>query len=270
MNWLIAGLGFISPRHIEAISNIGDNLIATCDIDPKKLNLKRSPFYTNYSTMLKSQTSANAIAICTPNNLHYLMIKIALNRNLRVLCEKPLTLRSNEIETLPNDGAVGVVLQLRTHPEIIKLKEQKIEKANGSIVVKVYRDQEYWDGWKGHTIISGGILYNLAIHYFDLLIHLFGNEYQILEKNYSDRLATGKIDFDGSIFDYHFEIMNTKEGQDRLLKINGREISLSRQDNLSFESLHSNVYKDFIKGKVVTPTDANKSIKLIEKICLKI
>ena len=263
MKWLIVGSGgFVAPRHFEAIESIGDEVIGTSDI-----NTNTSPDFFDYKYMLESAGEADAVAICTPNYLHYSMIKLALQHGLKVMCEKPLTLSSNEIEQLPNDGSVGAILQLRHHPEIKKLKENLSGIKNGSIILKFYRENDYWAGWKGDKEKSGGILFNLGVHYFDLLIHLFGNEYKILETDVSERVAMGKIDFNGSVFSYDIEIMNDRNGQGRQFKINGQELSLSKQDNLSFEGWHTNVYQDFKKGKVVTPYEAGKSIKLIEKLC---
>lgn len=265
MKWLIVGLGFVSPRHFEAIKEIGDEVIATCDID-----IDKDPDFISYKKMLKFFGDADAVAICTPNYLHYPMIRLALDKGLRVLCEKPLTLDSKEIEQLPNDGKVGTVLQLRYHPEIQQLKENLSGVKTGSMMLKVHRDDSYWTSWKGDKEKSGGILFNLGVHYFDLLIYLFGNEYKVLDSVCADKLAMGKIDFNGSIFKYYIEIMDNRNGQDRRLQINGQEISLSKKDNLAYEGWHTNVYQDFKKGKVVTPQEAVKSIKLIERLlCLK-
>ncbi|HDY68439.1 hypothetical protein LCGC14_1222210 [marine sediment metagenome] len=256
--WLIVGSGgFIAPRHFESIKNIGDEVVGTCDVKSDT-----NPDFTDYKEMLEL-VSADAVAICTPNYLHYPMIQMALDKGLRVLCEKPLTLSSKEIEQLPNDGRVGAVLQLRYHPVCYLRPMKKLE--GGSIILKVYRDDDYWASWKGSKEKSGGILFNLGVHYFDLLIYLLGNEYKIIESSYSDRLAKGKIDFNGSVFDYYIEIMDNNDGQDRRLTISGQEISLSKQDNLSYEGWHTDVYRDFKGGKVVTPFEACKSIKLIEK-----
>ncbi|MFX0211667.1 MAG: Gfo/Idh/MocA family protein [Candidatus Hodarchaeota archaeon] len=283
LKWLVAGLGFISPRHIKSIKETGGEIVAVCDIDQKKSEQPFN-FYNDYRVMIDDYTrwssswdtkqyNADAIAICTPNCLHFDMIQYALDNNLRVLCEKPLTLNSKEVLELPNDGRVGVVLQLRYHPGVINLKkdiENGYKPKNGKLVVKVIRDKEYWESWKGDKDKSGGILFNLGIHYFDLLIYLFGEKYEIVESSYTDKLAKGIIDFDGIIFSYYIEIQDDKNGQDRRLELDGEVLRLSKKDNLSFEGLHTEVYKAFNRGEVVTPKEASKSIKLIEQLCLHV
>ena len=255
----IIGNGFISKRHIDCIKELGGIIEWICDIDEtKKINgIKFTNDYKNIDNI-------DWVVICTPNNLHFEIAQYFRNKGIKVLCEKPPVISTKEFENPFND--FNVVLQLRYNPEIIKIEKDfhRFYKKNGSIIVKVKRDQSYWDGWKGKEYISGGILFNLAVHYIDLLIHLFGNEYKILEKQYSDKLANGKIDFNGTVFYYHFEIMDTNEGQTRSLKIGDKEIELSKQDNLSFENLHMEVYKNLYNG--VMFSDTFDLIKLIEKL----
>ncbi|MCK4522404.1 MAG: Gfo/Idh/MocA family oxidoreductase [Nanoarchaeota archaeon] len=267
-NWAVVGLGFVSPRHIKSIQETGGTVLMTCDRDKTKA-LDEFPFFDDFGDMLNSPEfeKVDNVAILTPNYLHYYMIQMAVHKGKRVLCEKPLALSSCDIKRLSNDGSTGVVLQLHYHPEIIKLKKKlKGKKVSGSLTVKVKRDKPYWDCWKGDMQKSGGIVLNIGIHYIDLLMQLNGIEYKILEHHYSPKLATGKIDFNGGIFDYHIEIMDTAEGQTRSLIIDDEKIELSTQDNLSFEDLHTEVYKDFNKGIIVTPEVANHSIKLIEQL----
>jgi len=137
---------------------------------------------------------------------------------------------------------------------------------SGELIVKVKRDLSYWSGWKGDEKKSGGILFNLGIHYFDLLIYLFGEDYQIIRSVYSPNKAQGAIMFGKTLIEYHLEIMDNDNGQDRKLVFDGLNISLSKQDNLSFEDLHRLVYEDLKRGKGITVKDALPSIELVEKL----
>ncbi|MAH46473.1 hypothetical protein CMI37_11615 [Candidatus Pacearchaeota archaeon] len=267
--WAVIGLGFISPRHLKAIKWIGDEILIGFDKE------------TEWEQMIEGNLwkKVTHVAICTPNFLHYRMCEAMKDKV--VLCEKPLTLTSEEALKLPDN--VFTVLQLRHNKEIVALKskldaEPEGTKHSGKMTVIVKRDKEYWKGWKGDESKSGGILFNLGIHYFDLLIHLFGDKYKIKK---SDQLfsikncflpdppltiASGTIDFDGNIFDYHLAIRDTDDQQDRRLEIDGKEISLSKKDNLSFEDLHKDVYMNLKHGVGVKPQEAAKSIRLIEKL----
>ena len=169
----------------------------------------------------------------------------------------------------------NVVLQLRSHPEIIKLKENFKRPEKVDLTIKVFREYHYWDGWKGSEELSGGILYNIGVHYIDLVMYLLGDEYEIIDTKCSDKLATGIIDFMGSIVNYHIEIMDTNEGQTRSLRVDDEDIELSNKDNLSYENLHIEVYEEMLKGRGTLFSDCYNLIKLIEKLkcnsinCLK-
>ena len=176
--WAIVGLGFISERHFKAIEHIGGEVILACDIDPEKaydFEDKNVSFYQDFYEMISSLTfkEVTHVAICTPNYLHAVMINAIKGKV--VLCEKPLTFEVKELEGLKK---VWTVLQLRHHPMIKSLVGNPV---HVQIVVKVFRGQDYWFGWKGKDHQSGGIIFNLGIHYLDLLIYLLGNKYDILK-----------------------------------------------------------------------------------------
>ncbi len=264
--WAIIGLGFISSRHIQAIEEVGDKLIVACDIDKKK-RLLRVPFFTDYLEMMNSEVfkMVDNVAICTPNYLHQAMVQEALRKHKRVLCEKPLVLGSHQLG-FPDDNKVGTVLQLRYHPEVERIKSRLLNENICEMIIRVKRDESYWKSWKGKEHMSGGILFNLGIHYFDILIHLFGNTFIVDHKYVSERIAKGEISFPKAQVKFHIEIMPDNTAQERTLIINGEEYNLSKQDNLSFENLHTQVYKAFNRGENITPYEAGRSINLIEKI----
>ena len=242
--------------------------MATCDIDKSKATIGTIPFWEDFKSMVEIpyfEENIDAVAICTPNYLHAEMVEKCIEKGKKVLCEKPFSIDTNFATCYQHQ--VGVVLQLRHHPEIIKLREKGI-KGNGKIIVKVFRDESYWSGWKGDEKKSGGILLNIGVHYLDLLQYLagFNGAMTIHKSYYSSKLAKGKIEINGHKFEYHFEIMDTNKGQDRIFEINGKEISLSKKDNLSFEGLHSEVYKNFVRGKVVSPEEAYKSINIVNQL----
>lgn len=257
--WAIIGLGFIAPRHIEAIKHIGGEVIVTCDNDPLK-----NADYLDYEVMMGNEIwkEVTHVAICTPNYLHFPMCRSM--RDKIVLCEKPLVLHPGHCLMLPDN--IFTVFQLRHHPEVMRLKEAHLRPQVVKMRVKVKRDEHYWKSWKGDSTKSGGILYNLGVHYFDLLIHLFGNEYEVLTSTISKTSATGVITFNGVNCIFDLAILPDSEGQDRSLEIDGQEISLSKQDNLSFEDLHKKVYESLLKGDGVKPKEAHLSISLIDAI----
>ncbi len=131
----------------------------------------------------------------------------------------------------------------------------------------MFRDEKYWNSWKGNSVLSGGVLYNLGVHYIDLLIFLMGDSWEILESEVTDTLANGFVRFPGSgLASFHIEIVDAKEKQGRKLLADGKEIILSNQENLSYEDLHAQVYKEFIAGRGIGIKEAGKSLKLIRAI----
>lgn len=253
MNYAVIGMGFISPRHKQAIEATGGRVRMTCDIDPTK-----NPDFTDWELMFEHPDFINvdAVVICTPNYLHKPIAQQALALGKKVLCEKPLS--TNGLDGLEG---VNTVLQLREHPALKDLNPHEV-----SVTAKMFRDDSYWKGWKGNDEHSGGILYNLGIHYIDLLIYLLGQPLVVKDAYYSPKMASGRIQFERGVGEYHIEILDTRDGQIRKILVDGQEISLSDKDNLSYEDLHIEVYKKFIKGEGVPLSEAAKSIRLVEDL----
>jgi len=253
MKFAIVGKGFIFERHRQAIEKLGHELTMTCDIDPTK-----QADYLDWAEMFNTPKfkEVDAVVICTSNYLHPIIAREAMLRNKRVLSEKPLSISGTK-----GLYAVNTVLQLRHHPILQDLKPKRVE-----VTAKMFRDESYWNGWKGNPLKSGGILYNLGVHYIDLLIFLLGNPVSIQEAEVSDKLARGEIVFDRGIGEFHIEILDSREGQIRKILADGQEVSLSDKDNLSYEDLHTEVYKHFLSGNGISFGEENKSLDLIADI----
>jgi len=263
MNYAIIGLGFIYPRHKKSIEETGGKVLLTCDIDPEK-----KADFEDWVKMIDDPKfkEVDAVVICTPNYLHSKMAREILLRGKRVICEKPLSI--NGVVGLDD---VNTVLQLRYAPEVLKAKELINPTSMVRVVARMFRDEKYWSSWKGDENKSGGLLYNLGIHYLDLLIFLLGNDDHILETEITSTHATGTIRFGASktgFFD--IQILPTKENQERFVEIlndDGMQIiNISNKDNLSYEDLHLEVYKHFNKGEGIPLSEAKKSLELVERL----
>lgn len=254
MNWAIIGKGFIFFRHKQAIESLGHKVFLTCDID-----IDKNPDFIDWVEMFNHPKFANVdcVSILTPNYLHSVIAKEALLRKKMVLCEKPLSINGTK-------GMIGVktVLQLRYHPALKKIKKPK----ELIIEAKMFRDENYWKSWKGNDVMSGGILYNLGIHYIDLAIFLLGNNWEILKVQKNKKKVVADIRFGKSIAHIHIEAVNDRKKQGRKLLADGKEVILSNQDNLSYEDLHKEVYKAFLAGNGIGIKEAEKSLKLVEAI----
>lgn len=256
MKFSIIGTGFILPSHIQAIRDIGGEII---DI----VNDKRGEGI--WREMIKT-TLADCIVILSPNFLHFDMIKESVKNNKIVLSEKPLVINSEHGELLKKEKNVFTVLQLRYHPLIKEIKE-KIKSHNEiEMDISVYRDDNYYNSWKGQKEKSGGVLFNLGVHYFDLLIHLFGEPKEVNVSFLDDKTGEGVILGDNYNCKWKVSTDAKRDSQRRTFKINGIDYNFCSKDNLSFENLHKFVYKDLLNGKGVDVKEALKSVKLIEKM----
>jgi len=254
MKFAIIGKGFIYHRHKKAIEDLGHEVYLTCDINPDT-----KPDFIDWLEMYHHPKfdKVDAVIICTPNYLHAVMAREALLRGKKVLCEKPLS-----IDTFDGLEKVNTVLQLRHHPALKGLEAQEVY-----VEAKMFRDEHYWDSWKGDDVKSGGVLYNLGIHYIDLLIYLLGEPVYIDNVSINDKLAKGMVVFkDGKVGSFHIEIIDNRAEANRIILVDGKNINLSNQDNLSYEDLHKYVYWDFINGNGIPLKEAEKSLKLVKDL----
>ncbi|MBP6891243.1 Gfo/Idh/MocA family oxidoreductase [Candidatus Parcubacteria bacterium] len=258
MKFAIIGKGFIYPRHIQAIKHIGGEIV-------DQISLKDGE--NAWKDMIK-KTEADCVVVLTPNDLHYPMCKLALDSGKIVLCEKPITINAKDCIDLQDYKNIFVVLQLRHHPLAKELKEKikPNQKYEIEMDISVYRDQVYYDSWKGQTERSGGVLFNLGSHYFDMLLYLFGDVKKIHSVKTNDKTGLGVLEGENYVCRFKVSTDEPQTSQRRVFKINGVDYNFSSQDNLSYEDLHKFVYKDLLEGKGVSPLEALNSIELIENI----
>ena len=259
---IIGSEGFISKRHKKAIENIGGELALTCDL--------KGGNFIDWVEMIHSPEfkDIDMVSICTPNYLHSVMVRECLQLSKKVLCEKPLTI-FNDLHI--DDPNLGVVLQLRHNPIIKKFKEDNFA-GNIKITVKSYRPPEYWESWKGNTRMSGGILYNMGIHYLDLLIHLLGDPITIPYSEYTTTKVTGTIEFQRGVGEYHIELLTEEAPVVRKIAFDGQEVDLEGAtipltDTGEILDLHTEVYKDFVQGKRIGLREAKRSLDLVKHLC---
>jgi UDP-N-acetyl-2-amino-2-deoxyglucuronate dehydrogenase len=233
------GKGFIYPKHKEAMESIGG-------VEVDKIE------------------EADWVVILTPNYLHYEMILEALEKGKKVLCEKPLVIKPEHCQDLihlqrTHSKTIYTVAQLRYHPILNKIPRKSYNEIE--IYVEVHRDKEYWKSWKADPEKSGGILYNLGIHYLDLVIWLFGEPKEAHWNLLGDKENMGYFKGDDYICKYDFSYKAPPDKQRRVFRINGVEYDLREPHNL-----HKKVYQDLIQGRGISPDEVLSVIKLIEKL----
>ena len=293
-NFALTGLaGYIAPRHLKAIKETGNNLVAAVDphdsvgiIDsffPDASFFTEVERFDRHLEKIRRRSNEDGIdylSICSPNNLHDAHIRMALRIGADAICEKPLVLNPWNLDILNEleeeyAQRVWTILQLRVHPDIIQLKkkltENRGEKRHKVRVTYITsRGLWYYYSWKGDASKSGGIGTNIGIHFFDLLIWLFGTpdyvELHLREKNRMAgflELPNADVEWFLSLEDQDVPIEHEHQKRTfRSISIDGEEIEFSS----GFTDLHTKVYEQTLNGNGFGISDARPSIELVHKL----
>ncbi|MGB1284645.1 MAG: Gfo/Idh/MocA family oxidoreductase [Polaribacter sp.] len=290
---LIGAAGYIAPRHLKAIKDTGSNLIAALDkfdsVGVMDSYFPNADFFVEFERFdrhiekIKRQQNVQLdyVSICTPNYLHDSHIRMALRRGADAICEKPLVLNPWNLEALQaiekeSSNRVNTILQLRLHPSIIELKnkvdlEKKNTKYDVDLTYITSRGNWYDVSWKGDESKSGGIATNIGIHFFDMLSWVFGdlqeNIVHLREKN----KAAGYLEFEKARVRWFLsidedslpqEIKERRQKTYRSITVDGNEIEFSG----GFTELHTESYKEILKGNGFGLVDAKQSIEISHAI----
>ena len=280
---LIGASGYIAPRHVDAIKNVGGDLVALLDpydgigyIDryfPNASYFKETERFDRHLDRLKRVgNQVDYIAICSPNYLHDSHIRLGLRYTDNVICEKPIVLKSEHLQSLRDlqeDKTINTILQLRLHPSIVALKEKyKNSKKVHNIDLNYFTPRGLWYNysWKGDIDKSGGVASNIGVHFFDMLIWIFGKVIKIYAKN-TNKTSIGTLLLENATVNFKLSIDKKDLPWDewkpfRSIKIDNEEIEFSE----GFTDLHNLSYQQIINGNGYTLTDVEPTIKLIEEI----
>jgi UDP-N-acetyl-2-amino-2-deoxyglucuronate dehydrogenase len=294
-NFAITGVaGYIAPRHLQAIKDTGNQLVAAIDPhDSVGLLDKFFPdvsFFTEFERFdrhlekLRRENKYHKVdylSICSPNNLHDAHIRLALRVGAHAICEKPLVLNPWNLDALQelereSSSRVFNVLQLRVHPALMELKKklsgEKSNKKHDVVLSYVTsRGLWYYFSWKGMADKSGGIATNIGIHFFDFLIWLFGNPQTcILHLNDIKRMS-GFIELENANVKWFLSTDRNDLPDEAVIKgvptfrsitVDGEEVQFSD----GFTDLHTRVYEETLKGNGFGIEDARPSITLVQKL----
>ncbi|RMF03317.1 MAG: gfo/Idh/MocA family oxidoreductase [Bacteroidetes bacterium] len=289
---LIGAAGYIAPRHMAAIRDTGHQLVAALDPFDSVGILDRyfpeADFFTEFERFdrhlekLKRQGIAiDYVVVCSPNYLHDAHIRFGLRHGASVICEKPLVLNPWNLEALAEleedyPGRIYSILQLRLHPSVIALRE-RITHHNPNqrhqVQLEYYTSRGKWYhySWKGDESKSGGIATNIGIHFFDMLIWIFGPvlsqevfEYQQDRARGRLQLQRAQVDWTLSInyTDIPAAIRATGARTYRSLRIGSEEFEFSD----GFNDLHTRSYTQILAGQGFGISEAQPAIKLVHQI----
>ena len=284
--------GYVAPRHLRAIRDTGNVLVAACDPNDS-VGVLDSYFYEanffreferfdrHLEKLRRKGEPIDYLSICSPNYLHDAHIRLALRLGADAICEKPLVMNPWNIDALQEleeetGRRVNTVLQLRLHPAIVALKEKmgSVEHAGKHDITLTYvtsRGRWYLVSWKGDPERSGGLTTNIGIHFFDMLMWIFG-ACEHSEVHYmTPTKAAGYIELARARVkwflstdpeDLPFDHDRTKQVTYRSLTVNDREIEFSG----GFSDLHTRVYEEVLAGRGFSMEEARPSIQLVHDI----
>jgi UDP-N-acetyl-2-amino-2-deoxyglucuronate dehydrogenase len=290
---LIGASGYIAPRHLKAIKDTNNNLLAALDkfdsvgiMDsyfPNADFFVETERFDRHIEKLKYDKGVQLdyVSICTPNYLHDSHIRMALRRGADAICEKPLVLNPWNLDALQkmekeSGKKVYNILQLRVHQSIIELKK-KIDAAPKDKVFEVdltyltSRGNWYYTSWKGDETKSGGIATNIGVHFYDMLSFIFGDVKENIVHVHTHDRAAGYLEFERArvrwFLSINYDVLPEEikaKGQRtyRSIQIEGEELEFSG----GFTDLHTRVYEDIIANKGYGLEDARQAIEIVHEI----
>lgn len=274
---LIGAAGYIAPRHMIAIKETGNELVAALDPNDSvgiiDSHFPNADFFTEFERfdrhidkLRRSDDSKRVdyISICSPNYLHDSHMRFALRSGADAICEKPLVLNPWNIDGLleierDTGRRVNTILQLRVHPAIVALREkvQKTKKNGKHEVDLTYitsRGHWYLQSWKGDQRKSGGIATNIGVHFFDMLHYIFGELQDNVVHQSDDTKAAGYLEYEHARVRWFLSVdfqdvpeaqRNAGQRTFRSITVDGEEIEFSG----GFTDLHTRSYQEILAGR---------------------
>jgi len=284
--------GYIAGRHLKAIKDTGNILLATLDpndsvgiIDSyfpdSHFFVEFERFDRHIDKLRRSGVHIDFVSICSPNYLHDSHIRFALRSGASAICEKPLVLNPWNIDALAEiekdyDQKINTILQLRLHPVLIGLKKKidSLPAGNTHDLDLTYitsRGNWYFNSWKGDVQKSGGIATNIGIHFFDMLTWIFGNVKSSLVHILNPNKAAGFLELEKArirwflSLDYNDlpeQVKQNGKHTYRSIIMDKTEIEFSE----GFTDLHTISYKEVLAGRGFGLSDAQPSVQIVYQI----
>jgi UDP-N-acetyl-2-amino-2-deoxyglucuronate dehydrogenase len=291
---LIGAAGYIAPKHMQAIRDTGNTLVAA--VDPHDCVGRLDSFFPDarffteierFDRFLEKcrrgpvENRIDYVSICTPNYLHDAHVRLALRVKANAICEKPLVISPwnlDQLEELEEEHGCRVynVLQLRLIPSLLELRQglqarTPRDRAEVDLCYITRRGRWYDVSWKGAREKSGGVAMNIGIHFFDLLLWLFGDVEQSTVHLADARRMAGVLQLQRACVRWFLstdgddlpEHVRKKGGYaHRSMTCDGQEIEFSA----GFTDLHTKVYEEVLAGRGAGIRDARPAIELVYAI----
>jgi UDP-N-acetyl-2-amino-2-deoxyglucuronate dehydrogenase len=295
LNFAVIGVGgYVAPRHLKAIRDTGNRLIAAVDphdavgvLDRYSFDVRFFPEIERFDRHLEKlrrgpeDKRVHYVSVCSPNYLHDAHIRLALRVGADAICEKPIVINPWNLDALERlEEETGrrawTILQLRTHPALLELKakiEREPESRRHDVVLTYVtaRGPWYHVSWKGSEERSGGLATNIGIHFFDLLLWLFGSversQVHLAEpRRMAGLLTLARADVRWFLSvdsdDLQWQPVAGESTTYRSITLDGKEVDFTE----GFSDLHTRVYELVLAGRGFGIPDARPSIELVHRI----
>ena len=289
---LIGAGGYIAPKHMKAIRDTSNVLVAALDkhdsvgvIDsyfPEAMFFQEIEQLGLYMDNLKRNDQAvDYVTVASPNFLHLAHIQFGLNAGANVICEKPIVLDPIHLDYLEmleseTDNRIYTVLQLRHHPAILALKEKvtrnkSSKKSDVELTYITSRGNWYLQSWKGDSLKSGGVATNVGVHFFDMLYFIFGDVQENVVFLNTPTKASGYIEYEQARVRWYLsldveDIPESERAQGkrtyRSLTADGETLEFSD----GFTDLHTDVYREILSGRGYGLQDSRTAIETVAHI----
>ena len=287
---LIGAAGYIAPRHMKAIAEVGGDLVTAYDVNDSvgvidshfpeaRFFVEFERFDRHVDKLSRQNRKIDYVGICSPNYLHDAHSRFAMRCEADAICEKPLVLNPWNIDGLAEMEAhtgkrVYSILQLRLHPAIIALKEKiarqpdKIHDVDLNYITS--RGQWYHTSWKGNVENSGGIATNIGVHFFDMLGFIFGKNTKNITHLRENNRAAGYLEFERARVRWFLSVdrndlpdqVQGKQTTHRSITVSGEEVEFSG----GFTDLHTQSYQQILAGNGFGLDEARASIEMVSTI----
>ena len=293
-NFAITGVaGFVAPRHLNAICATGNRIVAATDPHDAVGVLDRYAFDVRFFTEFErfdrhleklrrgpEADRVHYVSICSPNYLHDAHVRLALRVGADAICEKPLVINPWNLDAMQEleretGRRVTTILQLRVHPALQALRERLLadpgKRHKVTLKYVTSRGLWYYTSWKGSEERSGGLVTNIGIHFFDLVLWLFGSVQHSDVTMREERRASGHLTLERADVEWFlsadpadlpFSPVAGQKSTVRSITVDGEEIEFTD----GFTDLHTRVYEEIIAGRGFGIDEARPSVELAYRI----
>lgn len=289
---LIGAAGYVAPRHMKAIKETGNELVAALDPNDSvgvldsyfpdaDFFVEFERFDRHIDLLRRKDKRIDYVSICSPNYLHDSHIRFALRSGAHAICEKPLVLNPWNLDALAeveneSNCRIYSILQLRLHPSILKLKASADtlatkEKADVELSYITSRGHWYHVSWKGDIQKSGGIATNIGVHFFDMLSFVFGPIEEVMLHHSTDSTMAGYLELEKARVRWFLSIdasnlpqsaVDAEKPTYRSVLVDGKELEFSS----GFTDLHTESYRRVLDGDGYGIDDTRSAVTAVSKL----